>query len=97
MRRSILGFAFVVLAGCTPSPVVPSPAGSCAQACAALLTAHCPEGAPADCATTLQHINDDGLSRTPSGDPLTCASVALAQTPAQAREAGVACGSPASP
>jgi hypothetical protein len=106
MGRSIFGFVLVVLMGCVPpvvppgpnlsdaAPPGPSPAGACAQACAALLAAHCPEGSVADCASTLQHLDDDGLIHTPNGATLTCASVALVQTPTQARAAGIACASP---
>ena len=104
MGRSRLGLLLVVFAACVP-PVVPpgpnlgdaappSPAGACAAACQALLDTHCPEGSAADCASTLQHVSDDALVRTPNGAPLTCASVALVQTPTQARAAGIACASP---
>lgn len=77
-----------------PAPPTPAPSTACAAACAALKAAGCPEATPADCAATLQHVNDDRLVRTPGGPPLTCAALAGVTTVAQARAAGIACGSP---
>jgi hypothetical protein len=76
----------------SPGPLPPGPSSNaCAAACAALQTAHCPEGTAPSCAVTLQHENDDHLVRTPSGAPMTCAGVALVQTPTQARANGIRC------
>lgn len=96
MRTAIV---CLVLAACTPSPAPNPPApldasdastSQCAAACAVMSSLHC-SGLSSDCAVTMSRLEADRLIRAPNGQPVTCACVASAKTPADVTACGVGC------
>jgi hypothetical protein len=75
------------------TPVDASDAAStpCAAACAVLKSLGCPEGAQTDCVQVLAHIDGARAIRTPSGEALTCAAIAAAQSVSAVEALGVGC------
>jgi hypothetical protein len=75
------------------TPVDASDAAStpCTVACATLKALGCPEGAQADCVQVLAHIDGARAIRTPSGEALTCAAIAAAQSVSAVEALGVGC------
>ncbi len=104
-RKIATGFAFCLAAllgtavgGCQSqtnplTPVDASDAAStpCATACAGLKSLGCPEGAQDDCVKVLAHIDGARAIRTPSGEALTCAAIAAAQSVSAVEALGVGC------
>jgi hypothetical protein len=86
-----------LVSGCPPTPVTPVDASDaattpCTAACANLQALGCPEGSQPDCVTMLAHIDGARAIRTPSGAPLTCAAIAVAQTASDVQALGIGCG-----